>query len=78
MPTTSHITLAMLIAEQKRIGAHMKKHYPSMVKEQKITPYERDHRLRCNEKLLELLLQAEKNKNIPGAPKFLDILNNIP
>lgn len=73
----NNITLAMLLAENKRIRSHMQKHYPAMVKEEKITPYERDHRLACNEKIISLLQQAINNQQTNGA-KLLQILNQQP
>lgn len=77
MPTTATITLDMLIKETQRIRRQMLKAFPQLVKDGKVTPYQRDHRLRCNEKLLNLLLQAQQNKTTNG-PKLLEILKQQP
>ena len=53
----TEITLQMLIAEHERIRGYMLTCYPQMVKDEKITPYERDHRLNCNKATLTLLRQ---------------------
>lgn len=72
-----HITLEMFIDEMKRQKAYFKAHYPRLVREQKITPWESAHRIAVNEKLLNLLLQAKENIKTNG-PKLLELLNDIP
>lgn len=57
MPVATELTLQMLIAEHERIRVHMVTSYPDMVKREIITPYERDHRLKCNKATLTLLRQ---------------------
>jgi hypothetical protein len=77
MAATTHITVDMLLAEQKRIRRYMLKHYPGMVQAHKITPYERDNRLAYNQKLIDLLQMAAENKSDPSKPKFLQLLNPL-
>ena len=79
MPATTQITLDMCIAEMERQQQYYRKYYsdPEILKRSKITPYERDHRISINNKLLELLYQAKQNKAING-PKFLDLINQLP
>ena len=67
----------MLLNEQKRISRYMAKHYNRYVAENKLTPYERDHRMAVNKKLIDLLTQAVANK-ANGGPKLLQLLNQIP
>ena len=77
MPVTNEITLQMLLDEQKRIRKHMVEFYPHLVKERKLTPWERDHRLNCNQKLIDLIMTAISNKKTNG-PKLLQILEQQP
>lgn len=76
MNITFTITLDMLLTEQKRIRAHMERTYPTMVKERRITTYERDHRLSCNKKIIDLLTEAKQNKKNNG-PKLMELLNKM-
>ena len=55
MPVAKHITVEMLLTEMKRIRKHMTASYPDLVRNQKLTPWERDHRLSCNATLIEML-----------------------
>jgi hypothetical protein len=77
MPATTHITLQMLLDEMKRQRRYFKEHYPSLVKKQKLTPWERDHRQAVNEKLIELIEQAIQNKGL-DRPKLLQLLTHRP
>lgn len=74
MAISSTITIDMCIEELERLGAIMKKSYPDQVKESKLTPYERDHRYRVNEKLISLLKEAKANKQTNGET-FIQLLN---
>jgi hypothetical protein len=76
MPDTSTITLTMLLDELKRQRSYFKKHYPRFVRQRKITPWERDHRITVNAKLIELVEQAIQNKGT-DKPKLLQILNQM-
>jgi hypothetical protein len=77
MPATNNITIDMLLTEQKRIRRHMESFYPAMVQQQKLSPWERDHRLSLNKKLIDLLTAAKQNKDTNG-PKLSDLLNQLP
>lgn len=55
----------------------MLRSYPDMVKAERITVYERDHRLACNQKLIDLLKEAKENKQTNG-PKLMELLNKMP
>lgn len=75
MAIAHDITLTMMLAEQKRLYGIMKKNYPQQVTDGKLTPYDRDHRYRCAERMIGLLEKAIENKQVPGSPKFYQILN---
>lgn len=66
----------MLLTEQKRIRMQMVRTYPELVENRKISPYERDHRLNCNQKLIDLLTQAKQNK-VANGPKLMELLLHI-
>lgn len=73
MPVAKHITLEMLLTEMKRIRKHMTASYPDLVRNQKLTPWERDHRLSCNATLIEMLentihSQQQQNKHPQQTP----------
>lgn len=73
----NEITLVMLQTELQRQRKEMLSTYPQLVKEAKLTPWERDNRISCNAKLLSLVQQAIDNKKMNG-PKLLQILNQQP
>lgn len=77
MPATTHITIDMLISETERIGHHMKKTYPTMVAQNKITPYEMDYRINCNAEMLTLLRYIKTYKTT-GNDNFLTLIHNLP
>lgn len=77
MSATNNITIDMLLTELKRIRRHMEGTYPTLVQKKKISVWERDHRLSLNQKLIDLLAEAKRNKETNG-PKFLDLLNQQP
>lgn len=77
MPATTDITLSMLLDELERQRRYFKDHYPGLVKKGKITPYQRDHRISINNKLIDLVKQAIANKKTNG-PKLLHLLNELP
>lgn len=74
----THITLDMCITQTKRIIKVMEDHYPQMVKDEKITPYDRDHRMNVQRKLLSLLEQAKENKINNTGPTFCQLIKNLP
>ncbi len=76
MSCTTNITLDMCINELKRQRRYMESNYPKYVKQQKITPYERDHRLNVNKQLLDLLQKAKQNKGT-NSPTFLQLLTQL-
>ena len=78
MPVTTEITLDMCLNEVTRVYQVMKKHYPKMVKAQKMNPYQRDHRLAVMKKMVSLLQQAKENKQQNIKPSFIDLLNQLP
>lgn len=76
MPQHSTITLQMALDELKRQRRYFTQHYPRLVKEGKVTPYERDHRLAVNDTLTRLLTTAIKNKGT-NQPNFAQLLNQL-
>lgn len=72
MPANTEI----LITELERIRGHMEKSYPELVKLQKLTPWERDHRLSCNQQTLSILRQLHALEKIHGMP-YTEILQQI-
>ena len=68
----------MLLVELKRHRAYFKKHYTDFVRRGLITPYDRDQRKAVNEKLIQLVETAIKNKTQRHGPKLMELLNQMP
>jgi hypothetical protein len=64
---TTEITLEMLIEEHQRIRGYMTACYPQMVKDHKISPYERDFRLNCNQATINLLNTLAEQDHSTGS-----------
>ena len=73
---TRDITSEMLITELERIEKQQAAHYPRLVEQEKMTPYERDHYVSCNKMMLSVMRQLHLLEKIHGMP-YNEILKHI-